>query len=84
MIGLDLSPTDLGDPVVETLTPIEWAEERGSALMPLARGYARAVYGGKQTTLSQAEILELEWWLQNRYDGRRRALAALNPKSLLK
>lgn len=76
--------TDLGDPVVETLTPIEWAEERGSALMPLARGYARAVYGGKQTTLSQAEILELEWWLQNRYDGRRRALAALNPKSLLK
>ncbi|HEX6947214.1 MAG TPA: DUF3488 and transglutaminase-like domain-containing protein [Acidimicrobiia bacterium] len=75
---------DLGEPVVETMTPIEWAHEKGSALMPLARGYAGAIYGGKQATLGQAEMMELEWWLQNRYDTRRRALAAINPKSLFR
>lgn len=76
--------SDLGDPVTETMTPMEWAEQNGAALLPLARGYAGAIYGGKETVLSRAEMMELEWWLQNRYHGRQRALAAVNPKSLLR
>lgn len=75
---------DLGDPVPETLTPLEFASTQGSALLPLARGYSAAVYGGKTATVSEAELLELEWWVRSRYDARQRILAEINPRSLLK
>lgn len=75
---------DLGDPVIETMTPIEWASSKGSALVPLARGYAGAVYGEKKSMLSDDQLMELDWWMQSRYDGRQRLLASMNPRSLFR
>ncbi len=75
---------DLGDPITETMTPIEWAGSKGSALLPLARGYAASVYGEKRTTLTDDQLMELEWWMQSRYDGRQRLVASINPRSLFR
>ncbi len=75
---------DLGDPVTETMTPLEWAGSKGSALLPLARGYASAVYGDKHATLTDDQLMELEWWMQSRYDGRQRLVASMNPRSLFR
>lgn len=75
---------DLRDPVTETMTPIEWASSKGSALLPLARGYAGAVYGDKRSALTEDQLRELEWWMQSRYDGRQRLVASINPRSLFR
>jgi hypothetical protein len=76
--------SDLGDPVSPSLTPVEWARSMGGGTMvPLARNYAAAVYGNKTPTVTEQDLTEVEWWIQNRYDGTQRLLAAFNPRSLL-
>lgn len=76
--------SDLGEPVAENLTPLEFARANGTALIPLANGYSAAIYGGKKAELGESDLVEIEWWLQNHYDTGQRIRGALNPRSLIK
>jgi len=76
--------SDLGEPVADHLTPLEFARANGTALVPLANGYSAAIYGGKPAHIGESDFLEIEWWLQNRYDAGQRLKGAMNPKSLVK
>ncbi len=66
------------------MTPMELARSRGDALIPLARSYAAAIYGGRAGEGTEAELLGAEWWLYRSYDRPDRIKAGLNPKSLLR
>jgi transglutaminase-like putative cysteine protease len=74
---------DLGEPIDESLTPLELARSTDSALLPLAHGYSAAVYGGRTGEAKESDLIGLEWWLQTRYESSRRLLGALNPRSLM-
>lgn len=76
--------TDLGEPISEHLTPLEFARFTGTALLPLANDYSAAIYGGKRGALGESDLVEVEWWLQNRYEMGQRFKGALNPRSLIK
>ncbi len=74
---------DLGEPVADHLTPLEFARASGTALIPLANWYSAAIYGGKSSPVAESDLVEVEWWLQNRYDTGQRLKGALNPRSLI-
>jgi hypothetical protein len=74
---------DLGEPINESLTPLELARSTDSALLPLAHGYSAAVYGGRTGGAQESDLITLEWWLQTKYEGSRRFFGALNPRSLM-
>lgn len=73
---------DLGEPIPESKTPIEFARERDSALLPIALSYSSTVYGGRTGQAKESDLIAVEWWLSRRYDGRTRMKAALSPRSL--
>lgn len=74
---------DLGEPVSPSLTPMEVARATDPAMLSLASGYSAAVYGGRRDAGSELDLLEVEAWLHDNYDARRRAVAAISPRSLL-
>ncbi|HZD22768.1 MAG TPA: transglutaminase-like domain-containing protein, partial [Acidimicrobiia bacterium] len=75
---------DLGDPMQSSLTPIEVARARDPALMPLATSYAAAIYGGREGRARESDFFSAELWLDQSYDARRRARAALSVRSLFR
>jgi transglutaminase-like putative cysteine protease len=74
---------DLGDPVSDTLTPMEVARTRDITLLPLAVSYAAAVYGGREGSARESDLFGAELWIDNHYDAGRRARAAMSLNSLL-
>jgi len=75
--------TDLGEPVPAVKTPMEVAREIDTALLSLAVGYSAAVYGGRTGSGKESDLLDVEGWLHTRYDGTRRLLASVSPRSLV-
>ena len=73
---------DLGSPVPAHQTPMEFATATDRSLVPIARSYSAAIYGGIKVTASQDDLDTVESWLKLRYEGGKRTRAALNPKSL--
>ena len=73
---------DLGSPVPAHQTPLEFATATDRSLVPIARSYSAAIYGGVNVTASQDDLNTVENWLKLRYEGGKRTRAALNPKSL--
>lgn len=74
---------DLGEPVPDSLTPVEVARNTDDALMPLAIDYSAAIYGGREGRGSELDLLTAEGWIANRFDTRRRLRASLSTRSLL-
>ena len=74
---------DLGEPVPAVKTPMEVAREIDTALLSLAVGYSAAVYGGRNGSGKVSDLLDVEGWLHTRYDGSRRLLALVSPRSLV-
>ncbi len=75
--------TDLGEPVPAVKTPMEAAREIDTALLSLAVGYSAAVYGGRNGSGKESDLLDVEGWLHTRYDGNRRLVALVSPRSLM-
>jgi transglutaminase-like putative cysteine protease len=75
---------DMGEPVLASLTPLEFARATDVALLPLANGYSAAVYGGKNGAAQESDLVTVEWWIQRRYESSQRLKGALNPRSLIR
>lgn len=76
--------TDLGEAVLPSKTPMEFATETDPALLSLAVNYSAAIYGGRTGKAQESDLLEVEGWIHRRYDGVTRAKAAINPRSLIR
>jgi len=74
---------DLGSPVPAYQTPLEFADATDRVLVPLARSYSAAIYGGINGSASKDDLETVEAWLKHRYEGGRRTRAAFNLKSLI-
>ena len=75
---------DLGRPVPVSSTPMEVARETTPAMIPLASEYSAAVYGGKPGRANESDLLAVETWLHERFDGTDRMRAAFSPRSFFK
>ena len=75
---------DLGEPIPASKTPVEFARETDSALLPIATSYSATVYGGREGQAEESDLYGVETWMQSRYDGADRLRAAVNPRSLLR
>ena len=73
---------DLGTPVPASSTPLEFAQDTDSALVPLAVRYSSTIYGGREGQGEITDLYGMEGWVETNYDGLHRARAALNPRSL--
>lgn len=76
--------TDLGEPVPESMTPIELAWTTDDALLPLAKSYAATVYGGRIGQARDSDLYGVEWWIDRTYDAPRRARAAMSLRSIFR
>ena len=74
--------TDLGQPVPEYETPMEFATRADDSLISLATNYSAAVYGNRNGMATEADLEIVEDWLRHRYESTRRVRASLNPRSL--
>lgn len=75
---------DLGQPIPEHLTPMEFATGTDEALVPLAQSYSAAVYGERNGFAHESDLEIVEDWLRRRYEGGQRVMARFNPSSLIK
>ncbi len=75
--------TDLGEPVADHQTPLEFARSRDRSLVPLATTYAAAIYGDRNGYGTEADMESVESWLKLRFEGGKRARASFNPRSLM-
>ena len=73
---------DLGQPVPEYQTPLEFAAGRDRVLVPIARSYTAAIYGGRNGRATESDLRHFEQWLKLRYEGPERARAAFSLRSL--
>jgi transglutaminase-like putative cysteine protease len=76
--------SDLGEPVPDHNTPVEFALATDRSLVPVARAYGAAIYGGRANEGKVDDFLAVEHWIKLRYEGGRRMRARFNPASLLK
>ena len=74
---------DLGTPVPSHQTPLEFAHATDRSLVPLASSYSATVYGDRQGLGHVSDLSHVETWIKRNFEGRDRALASLNPKSLI-
>jgi transglutaminase-like putative cysteine protease len=74
---------DLGNPVAEYQTPLEFAHGADRSLVPLATSYAAAVYGDRNGSGKESDLDVVDNWLRVRFDGGERAIALFNPRSLI-
>jgi transglutaminase-like putative cysteine protease len=74
---------DLRQPVPEHQTPLEFANARDRVLVPIARSYTAAVYGGRNGKATESDLRHFEQWLKLRYEGGERARAAFSLRSLI-
>lgn len=75
---------DLGRPVSPSATPMEVARDTTPALGPLAITYSAAVYGGRSGQARESDLIAVEAWLHERFDGADRVRAAFSPRSLFR
>jgi transglutaminase-like putative cysteine protease len=75
---------DLGRPIPEHQTPMEFAVGTDRSLVPLAASYSAAVYGERNGNGTERDLETVENWLRIRFESGERARAAINPKSLFK
>ena len=75
---------DLGRPVPASATPMEVARETTPAMVALASEYSANVYGGKPSRASESELLAVETWIHERFDGTDRMRAAFSPRSFFR
>ena len=73
---------DLGEPIPEHETPIEFASRTDRRLVPLARSYSAAIYGGRNGHGSAADLDVVDRWIKQSYEEAERAVAAFSLKSL--
>jgi hypothetical protein len=52
--------------------------------MPLAQSYSASIYGGKAGLARESDLVSVEWWIENHYQGADRARAAMSLRSLLR
>lgn len=76
--------TDLGEPVSEDLTPLEFAATTSKELLPLARSYSAAVYGNRNGAGRTDDLAAVEMWIESRFERGQRIRAKFNPKSLIR
>ena len=74
---------DLGQPVPAHQTPLEFARATDQSLVPLASSYSATVYGNRPGLGHVSDLTHVETWIKRSFEGRDRALALLNPKSLI-
>ncbi|MEX2251231.1 MAG: transglutaminaseTgpA domain-containing protein [Acidimicrobiia bacterium] len=74
---------DLGQPIPEHQTPLEFANARDRVLVPIARSYSAAIYGGRNGRATKSDLNYFEQWLKLRYEGPERARAAFSLRSLI-
>ena len=74
---------DLGAPVSSTQTPLEFAHATDRSLVPLASSYSATIYGNRQGLGHVSDLTHVETWIKRSFEGRDRALASLNPRSLI-
>lgn len=74
---------DLGQPIPDHQTPLEFANARDRVLVPIARNYSAAVYGGRNGRATQSDLDHFEQWLKLRYEGPERARAVFSLRSLI-
>jgi transglutaminase-like putative cysteine protease len=75
---------DLGDPIPEHETPLEFAARTDRRLIPLARSYSAAVYGGRNGNGSSKDLDVVDRWIKQSYQEAERTVAAFRLKSLTK
>jgi hypothetical protein len=75
--------SDLGEPVPDHNTPVEFALATDRSLVPVARAYGAAIYGGRANEGKVDDFLAVEHWIKLRYESGRRMRARFNPSSLL-
>lgn len=76
--------SDLGAGPRPDRTPVEFAGETATDLLPLAHAYSAAVYGNRSPVDSSRHLASAEAWLERSFDRPQRARGALNPRSLIK
>jgi transglutaminase-like putative cysteine protease len=74
---------DLGSPVPAHQTPLEFARATDRALVPLASSYSATIYGNRSGLGHVSDLTHVETWIKQRFESRDRALASLNPRSLI-
>jgi transglutaminase-like putative cysteine protease len=75
---------DLGNPVTESMTPLEVARTTDPALLPLAVRYAAAIYGGRVDQARETDLFGAELWIDNHFDSTAKARAAMSLRSLVR
>jgi transglutaminase-like putative cysteine protease len=76
--------TDLGVDVPAAKTPLEVARSTDQALLPLAQSYSASIYGGRSGQARESDLVSVEWWIHNHYQGAERARAAMSLRSLFR
>jgi hypothetical protein len=74
---------DLGQPIAEHQTPLEFANARDRVLVPIAKSYSAAVYGGRNGRATESDLDHFESWLKLRFEGQERARAVFSLRSLI-
>lgn len=74
--------TDLGVEVSPSLTPVELARSTDHVLLPLAHSYSSTIYGGRTGQAREADLVGVEWWIHNNFEGSERMMAAFSLRSL--
>jgi hypothetical protein len=75
---------DLGEPVPESLTPLELAAHTDRMLVPLASRYSEEIYGERGGNAVEGDLHRVDQWVRWRYPRPRRLKAAVSPRSLLR
>lgn len=76
--------TDLGVDVSPSFTPLELAQSTDHVLLPLALSYSSTIYGGRSGQAREADLIGVEWWIENNFEAPQRAVAAFSLRSLLR
>jgi hypothetical protein len=74
---------DLGQPIPDHQTPLEFANARDRVLVPIARTYSAAVYGGRNGRATESDLDHFESWLKLRFEAQERARAVFSLRSLV-
>lgn len=75
---------DLGVTISSAQTPVEVARSTDPAFLPLAYSYSAAIYGGHDSRAKESDLVTVEGWIDNHFQGTERAKAAMSLKSLLR
>lgn len=76
--------SDLGATISPAWTPLELAEEMDAGLVGVAARYSAELYGGEEGLGRLSDLEEVEKRFKAAYGPGRRAVATLNPRSLIR